>query len=164
MSCWISYRARCSGLAPLVLLAFWCGGCFLPLPEKEHQRDDMFGRTNITPQVIESLKAGQTRQEVLQRLGAPDGVFNEDRTFVYLWSTCMGYYFVYAGTNPDSGWHIVPNGHALIIQFDDAGVLQRHENLSKNNWSDLKEVRLGRTSFPREIQNPPGPATLPTGE
>src|SRR5205809_3605238 len=79
---------------PLLLFcALWCSGCVMaPIPTKEHHRDDLPGRSNITPEAIEILKPGLTRQEVLVHLGSPDGVFEHERTFVYLWSNCAGYF------------------------------------------------------------------------
>lgn len=153
-------------LAPLALLAFSCCGCLMaPIPTTEHQRDDLPGRTNITPEVIEGLRPGiTTRQEVLARLGTPDGVFERERTFVYLWSKCAGYFtwFIYGYVAGGSaGAAPVGKGYALIIEFDAAGAFQRQRIVSKNNWTDWAGPSVDRTHFPEAILNPTA-APLPS--
>lgn len=136
-----------------------------PIPTKEHQRDDMPGRQNITPEMVEGLKPGISRLQVLQHLGTPDGVFEKERTFVYLWSNCAGYFtwFIYTGTVAPGSAGVAPvgKGYALIVEFDDAGVLQRHQTLFTNNWVDWDGPRVDRTVFPQALRNPhaaPAPA------
>ena len=134
-----------------------CGCIVVPIPTREHQRDDLPGRTNITPQAIEALRAGETtRQEVLQSLGNPDGVFDSERTFVYLWSNCAGYIFWMAGSQyrADADLLVVGKGYALIIDFGDDGRLRRQQTLSMNNWSDWSGPRIDRVAFPKAIRNP----------
>lgn len=136
-----------------------------PIPTREHHRDDMPGRENITPEVVEALKPGITRLEVLQRLGSPDGVFEEGRTFVYLWSNCAGYFtwFIYAGWVAPGSAGVAPvgKGYALIIEFDHAGNLQSHQVHSTNNWTNWDGPRVDSTVFPQAVLNPsaaPAPA------
>ena len=146
-------------LPAVSVLLVLCGGCVMaPIPTREHHRDDLPGRSNITPQVIEGLKPGITRQEVLVRLGSPDGVFQRERTFVYLWSNCAGYFtwFIYAGIAAPGSAGVAPvgKGYVLIIEFDDAGKLSRHQTLSTNNWVDWEGPRVDRTVFPQAVRNP----------
>ena len=153
--------------APLALLLFFCCGCIVvPIPTKEHQRDDLPGRTNITPQDIAALRAGETtREAVLLNLGNPDGVFDRERTFVYLWSNCAGYLFWAAGSEYRAAADVVVigKGYALIIDFDDRGMLLRQQTLSSNNWSEWKGPRIASTVFPEAIRNPTSlPAPPPT--
>ena len=136
-----------------------------PIPTKEHQRDDMPGRQNITPELVESLKPGASRLQVLQQLGTPDGVFDHERTFVYLWSNCAGYFtwFIYVGMVAPGSAGVAPvgKGYALIIEFDDAGNLQSHQMHSTNNWTNWEGPRVDRTVFPQAVLNPraaPAPA------
>jgi outer membrane protein assembly factor BamE (lipoprotein component of BamABCDE complex) len=142
----------------VVLLVLSCSGCIVvPIPTREHQREDLPGRTNITPQAIEALRAGETtRQEVLQRLGNPDGVFDRERTFVYLWSNCAGYLFWAAGSESRAAADVVVigKGYALIIDFDEDGRLLRQQTLSKNNWANWSGPRIDGTGFPQAIRNP----------
>jgi outer membrane protein assembly factor BamE (lipoprotein component of BamABCDE complex) len=129
-----------------------------PIPTAEHKRDDMPGRQNITSEAVEALKPGISRLQVLQQLGTPDGVFEQDRTFVYLWSNCAGYFtwFIYTGSvaGGSAGAMPVGKGYALIIEFDDAGALQRHQTLFTNNWVDWEGPRVDRTVFPQAVLNP----------
>ena len=129
----------------------------VPIPTKEHQRDDMPCRTNITPQAIEALQAGETtRQDVLQRLGTPDGVFENERTFVYLWSYCAGYVFWADGSQyrAEADVCIVGKGYALIIDFDDNGRLLRQQTLSANNWGKWSGPMIEGTVFPQALRDP----------
>jgi len=129
-----------------------------PIPTAEHKRDDMPGRQNITPEVVESLKPGISRLQVLQQLGTPDGVFEQDRTFVYLWSNCTGYFtwFIYTGTvaGGSAGAMPVGKGYALIIDFDDQGRLLRQQTLAANNWGQWTGPMIEGTVFPHALRDP----------
>jgi hypothetical protein len=144
--------------APLMICLLFCGGCLLlPIPTPEHQNDDLPGRSNVTAEVIESLKPGlTTRLEILQRLGAPDGVFDNERTFVYLWSKTAGYFVwaFFSNVQAGSGAETIGKGYALIVELDEAGKFRRHEILSKNNWTHWEGPRVDRTVFPEAIRNP----------
>jgi len=50
----------------------------------------------------------------------------------------------------------VGKGYALIIEFDEAGALQRHRVASNNNWVNWEGPRVDRTVFPQAILNPSG--------
>ena len=143
----------------MLFAALSCCGCVMaPIPTQEHHRDDLPGRTNITTEAIDALQPGlTTRQEVLLKLGTPDGVFEQERTFVYLWSKCAGYFswFMYAGMAAGSaGTEPVGKGYALIMEFDHSGVFQRHRIVSKNNWVDWAGPSIDRTHFPEAILSP----------
>lgn len=105
------------------------GGCIaVPVPLPEHSGSDA---PHGDPKAAAEIRDGvSTRADVMLALGEPDRAWRGDRCFVYSQPRIKGaWVVVVAGAGGGGGMFGVPWGeyHALLIEFDGAGVVRRHE-------------------------------------
>ena len=113
-------------------------GCIILTPE----HGDLGTRRRLEKTTLDSILVGKTtREEVLLRLGEPDFADRDDRVFVYHWAMVAGYWGI-AAYSSSVGGHIARQ-YFLIMEFDDHGVVKRHE---------LKEPKH---SFLLDLSSPP---------
>lgn len=92
-------------------------------------------------QSLDVLRGAATREEVLLRLGEPDWAASRDRVFVYTWQSEWGtvlYASPYggpAGVEPVRG-----RKHFLVLEFDEAGLLQRAETKTAFRTPAVQEL------------------------
>lgn len=115
----------------LTLVAVALQGCVvLPVPTPEHGL--ISGRGEVTEADTVGFEVGKTRrEEVLLRFGEPSATFQDERVFLYHWSTVRGYVvlaWMYGIGNPQLS-HI-PQDYLLLLAFDDSGHLRRFERTS----------------------------------
>jgi hypothetical protein len=103
-------------LVPALAVLGWCG-CATPTPP------------GISPDanILGFLKNGATRRaEVVERLGEPSAVFEQDHILTYrvAGDSKRGFWIRGRVGQPNFGWIGVNN--SLVLVFDESGVLQRH--------------------------------------
>ena len=104
------------------LLILFSSACVV-IPTPEH-RDH--GRVPCDDEKTAFMVQDTTnKEEILLKLGEPDLVLNQERTFVYRWEMVAAYFFV-GGYGAGAGGPI-QRSHFLIIEFDDKNIVSRHE-------------------------------------
>ena len=108
----------------LLMLTLLMTGCVVvPIPAN---RPDPSVRTNITPETVNHLGAGDvSRTDVLLQLGEPDEVSLEERQFRYhteriKWDV---YWLLAGGYSATDGIIEVKRFYDLVLRFDDRGIL-----------------------------------------
>lgn len=115
----------------LTLVAVALQGCVVfPVPTPKHGL--ISGRGEVTEADTVGFEVGKTtREEVLLRFGEPSATFQDERVFLYHWSTVRGYVVVawmYDIGNPELS--PIPQDYLLLLAFDDSGHLRRFERTS----------------------------------
>jgi len=125
----------------LALVSTALHGCvILPIPTPEH--DLVSGRGEVTEADTVGLEVGKTmREEVLLRFGEPSGTLQDERVFLYHWSTVRGYViwavgWAYAGRGDIVA---VPKDYLLLLEFDESGRLRRFERTSLRLFESVTE-------------------------
>lgn len=101
-------------------------GC-LVVPISASGKQTLAGRRVDSDRVIR-LEAGRTtRAQVIAELGPPDVIWEDRRVLAYDWHVKRGEIFwMIAGGNSATGGIIdIPQHQVLLMQFDEADVLQR---------------------------------------
>jgi outer membrane protein assembly factor BamE (lipoprotein component of BamABCDE complex) len=122
--------------ACLAILALW--GC-VPLPATHVEKREF--ERNIDEQSMLAFAIGKTtRREILLNLGQPDGVMDDERTFIYLAdATEAGYKwrFLYAlpagpysavvGLTPETAGPQSEERYRLTVWFDEQGLVKNYK-------------------------------------
>jgi hypothetical protein len=134
-------------------MAWLVTGCaVVPIPTRRHVPLGFEVRGPVPVKAIDSLAAGSaTRARVLLALGEPDHAWNDDRFFLYRWTTVGGYWmWMITGGYQGAGGSL-PYGerqHDLLFAFDDSGVLRWRGELRQ--W-DVGDRTAERPSLPMEL-------------
>lgn len=109
------------------LLGAVTAGCIIiPTPENIL----LEGRGVIEEKEEARFVPGETRREdVLLRFGEPDLVADEGRLLAYHWARASAWVFI--GAYPGGAVMPLARHHFLVLEFNAAGLLQRHEFLDK---------------------------------
>lgn len=120
---------RCLPVAALLaaLLGAVTAGCIIiPTPENLL----LEGRGVIEEKEQARFVPGESRREdVLLHFGEPDLIADEGRVLAYHWARASAWVFI--GAYPGGAVMPLARHHFLVIEFDAAGLLRRHEFLDK---------------------------------
>jgi len=100
----------------------------LPIPTGENK---VLAGTPVTAEQLAFLERGPTSQNtVLQQLGNPNVIWEDEKLFVYFWDVRQGVLFwaVYAS---GAGMTDIPKHYLLLIQFDDEERVKRFERTTR---------------------------------
>lgn len=117
------HRMGVLGLAALL-------GCVDPVAVQEK-----FRAFQVT--TLSFLVAGRTpRQEILLRLGAPTGRFENDRIFTYDFVRDQSGEWRRVGGTTFADWRfqVLPGTCSLVLVFREDGVLERHAVVLDRDW------------------------------
>ena len=117
----------------LLASALLQSGCIiLPVPTAE--RKVLEGKP-VAPEQLAFLSSGATtKEQVVDRLGEPDVIWEEARVYAYNWVMRSGVLFwaVGGGYTGAAGMEDIPSNHVLLIQFDRSGRVRRHESVVRS--------------------------------
>ena len=100
-----------------------CSGC-LYFPMGEHGL--LSGRAVLDKGPLNHLKVGEsTAEQVLLKLGSPDGTINSGEVFIYSWGTVAGMWMPIMGSQGSAS----ERTYLLLMKFNDAQVLEKYEVL-----------------------------------
>jgi hypothetical protein len=130
---------------PLLLCAMISQiGCIMvPIPTQEGKV--LAGKPVAEEQLLFLSPDTTTKEEVLERLGSPDVIWEEAHLFAYNWVMRQGILFwaVGAGNSGAAGAWDIPKRYMLLIQFDDQDRVRRFDRavwpLRKSYGDFLKE-------------------------
>ena len=128
----------------LLCIALSLTSCVMvPLPTKEDK--ELAGKP-VTKEQLAFLTPKMTmKQEVIERLGPPNVIWEDARVFAYNWQMRQGILFWAVGAyyTGDAGMTDIPKHYLLLIQFDEQDLVQRFERtvcpLHKSYSECLKE-------------------------
>lgn len=104
----------------MVLAVLASSGC---IPLVPHYSPQYPTRSNVESRLESFPIAEKTRREdVLLRLGEPDGTSNHQRIFIYRWTKVIGFIPGYYASVP------IPRDTVLTIEFDEEGVVKKVES------------------------------------
>lgn len=140
---------------PLLLITVLSCGCILPVPTPENT---VLGGTPVSEEQLAFIRLGETpKEKVLERLGAPQIIWDDARIFVYEWEMRQGILFwaVAAGYSAGFGAIDIRARYVLAIQFDEEERVHRFERLQRKGLQSFGEFlreweRQTRTSIPEE--------------
>jgi len=146
-------------IAICVFLYSLCVGCVI-VPTPEHTPKEINTRGEIDTKVFESKRVGSTsKEEVLLKLGEPDGVWKDERYFLYRWGTVRGYVGTYGSSRRG---YVGAERHHWLIEFDEEDVIKQLGDFE--TWAAKVQGQKDRPldpSTPVEIQvsclHPPKP-------
>jgi outer membrane protein assembly factor BamE (lipoprotein component of BamABCDE complex) len=129
----------------------------VPIPTKE---DKVLAGKPVTKEQLAFLRPKITmKQEVIERLGSPNVIWEDARVFVYNWEMRQGILFWVVGAyyTGGAGMTDIPKHYLLLIQFDEQDLVRRFERaacpFNKSYSEFLKEwVKNTAITSPR---NPP---------
>lgn len=113
---------------PLLLCAMISqAGCILPIPTQE--RKVLAGKPVTEEQLVFLSPDTTKKEEVLDRLGSPDVIWEEARLFAYNWVMRRGIllWAVGGGYSGAAGSWDIPKRYMLLIQFDDKDRVRRFD-------------------------------------
>jgi len=115
------YRLQvATGLMVVALLP----ACVIPLPIQEAYRHG--SRENLGAAAKESIVAGKTtREEILLRLGQPDGAALDESWLLYVCVRSKGGVLVFIYPSPAMPAFETVDYTRLVVYFDEAGVVER---------------------------------------
>ncbi len=105
-------------LALMMGLSLWLGGCILlPLPASEKL---LAGKPVTEAQLAFLVPKATMKQEVVERLGSPNFVWEDARLFGYNWEMRQGMliWFIGAAAGGAGGVANILEFHLFLIQFD----------------------------------------------
>ena len=115
----------------------------LPIPTTEGK---VLAGKPVTEEQLSFLVANiTTRQDVIERLGNPNIIWEDRRVFAYNWDMRQGILFWAVGAHYTGGAGMIdiPKHYLLLIQFDEQYLVQRFERtvrpLSQSYIEFLKE-------------------------
>ena len=100
-------------------LALLQAGCMLPVPLSENK---VLAGKSISEYRLSFLQSkSATRQDVEERIGKPDILWEDERVYVYDWDMRQGVllYAMGGGYSGAAGLQEIPRHHLLIIRFDE---------------------------------------------
>lgn len=128
-------------LAALAVVAL--AGCIaIPVPLSEKK---VLQGTPVSAEQIAFLQAGATtRAEAFERLGAPQFEWEDARVSIYQWDMRQGVLLWAVGAYSTGGVGVedIPRHHLLLLEFDAAGRLVRHEKAVRPLLKSLPEFLL----------------------
>jgi outer membrane protein assembly factor BamE (lipoprotein component of BamABCDE complex) len=113
----------------LMLLIESC--VMVPVPTKE---DKVLAGNQVTDEQLSFLTAKiTTKQEVIERLGNPNIIWEDVRVFVYKWDMRQGILFWAAGAHYQGavGMNDIAKHYLLLIQFDEQGRILRFARMTR---------------------------------
>lgn len=135
-------------IIPLLFCALMSqAGCILlPIPTQE--RRVLAGTPVTNEQLIFLAPNVTTKNEVMDRLGSPDVIWEEARLFTYNWVVRQGIliWAVGGGYSGAAGILDIPKRYMLLIQFDDQDRVQRFERAvrpSYKSYGDFLKEWIG---------------------
>lgn len=124
----------------------------LPVPTAE---DKVLAGSPVKPEQLAFLKTGTTTQQhVIQRLGQPNVIWEDAHIYVYHWDMRQGILFWAVGGMSggamagSGGMTDIPKHYLLLLQFDDAGRLQRFERTSRSSTQSLADFLTNWAATP----------------
>ncbi|HET6250730.1 MAG TPA: hypothetical protein VFE47_23780 [Tepidisphaeraceae bacterium] len=128
----------------LLLAVTLIGGC-VPVIAPDSPVGQLQPRV-IAPDRINSLQDGiTTAEKVLLELGEPDYAWDRQRVFVYCWATNdVASVSLTHLSRPDGYWPLFINHHFLLIAFDDAGHVSRHQLMEDDSSHRIRLDDLRR--------------------
>ena len=110
----------------LILVVIWASACIaIPFPA-----DEVTSGHEISEEEVLFIESGvTTRQQVLERLGDPSVIWEDERVVAYNWEH-VGWRMAIvaaAGGTGVGGVLDVTTPHALVIQFDEADRVKKFE-------------------------------------
>jgi hypothetical protein len=145
---------------PVLLCAMMpLNGCMLlPIPTTE--RKVLAGKPVTQEQLAFLAPNITTKEEVKERLGSPDVIWEEAYLFAYNWVVRQGVliWAIGGGYSADAGLMDIPKRYVLLIQFDEQARLRRFERVVRPEFKSygalLKEwVRSSEKTPPQGSNN-----------
>ena len=131
------------GLMAVALLP----ACVIPLPISEAHRQG--SRENLGDAARESIVTGKTtREEVLLRLGPPDGAALDESWLLYVSVRSKGGVLVFIYPSPAFPAFETVDYTRLVIYFDEAGVVERTQ-IEQRTCSETEFITQGAEVKPR---------------
>jgi len=139
------------------VLSCLCLGCVvIPVPTKEHTPTGFNTRGEIDAAAVAFIQVGSTsKEEVLLKLGEPDGVWKDERYFLYRWTSVRGGYLIWIAADPNAGNSGIGGAtlererYDLLIEFDNRGVVRRIGDIAR--WAARIE---GQNDSPLDLSAP----------
>lgn len=117
--------------------------CVVPVPTKE---DKVLAGKPVTDEQLAFLAPKiTTQEEVIERLGSPNVIWEDARVFAYNWEMRQGILFWAVGgyATGAAGMKDIPKNYLLLIQFDEQNRVMRFTRtvrpLSQSYADCLKE-------------------------
>jgi hypothetical protein len=96
------------------------------------------------------MRVGNTsKEDVLLKLGEPDGVWKDERYFLYRWMSVRGGYVIWLTDYGADGITLDTKRCDLLIEFDDEGVVKRIGDIA--TWATKIE---GQKDTPLDLSSP----------
>lgn len=145
---------------PVLLCALMpLNGCLLlPIPTTEGK---VLAGKPVTQEQLAFLAPNiRTKEEVKERLGSPDVIWEEAHLFAYNWVVRRGVliWAIGGGYSADAGLKDIPKRYVLLIQFDEQARLRRFEKVVQpefksygallKEWVSTSEKALPQGSNP----------------
>lgn len=115
--------------AAVTLLILALSACImLPIPTYDIK---VLSGKPVTDEQLSFLKPlTTTKQDVIEKIGNPDIIWEDARIFVYPWDMRQGILFwaTGGGYTGAAGALDIPKHHVLLIQFDEQDIVQRFEH------------------------------------
>ncbi len=142
----------------LCILPLLASCVMLPIPTTESK---VLAGKPVKEEQLSFLKPNiTTKQDVIERLGSPNVIWEDVRVFAYNWDMRQGILFWAVGAYYSGGMGTmdIPKHYALLIQFDEQDRVQRFERRvrpSSQSYIDFLKEWV-KTPSPQSPQNPPG--------
>jgi outer membrane protein assembly factor BamE (lipoprotein component of BamABCDE complex) len=140
----------------IFLCSLFAGCVVVPVPTGKHTPQVFNTRGEIDAAALGFMHPGSTdKEEVLLQLGEPDGIWQDERYFLYRWVSVTGGYLICVAADPyggGSGGLIAPlkrKRYDLLIEFDDKGVVKRIGDI--DTWATKIE---GQKDAPLDLSTP----------
>lgn len=150
---------RCSAIHQiwLICITLILSGCvIIPIPTTESKV--LAGKPVAENQLSFLTRNITTKQEVTERLGSPDVIWEDKRVFVYNWDMRQGILFWAVGAHVTGafGTEDIPKHYLLLIQFDEQDRVHRVERTVRplhKSYADFLREWSAADPFPSREKN-----------
>ncbi len=120
----------------LIIPVLFVQGCYiLPIPTGE---DKVLAGDEVTNEELNFIRPGiTTKKEVVERLGEPTVIWEDERIFAYDWQMRWG--ILLWAHYPSSGVEDIANKYVLLIRFDPNDQVERFEATERSNFDSYGE-------------------------
>ena len=138
---------KLSYLTFTAILLLFCAGC-IPIPTGEFTGEGTSIGRGISRGGLDSKNLAlihpeaTTKEEVLLNLGEPDFASQNERKFVYWWSTYQGIWVIPGPHLAGGGGAILNHLYLFLVEFDEKDIVKRFELKKRTGGGELERASI----------------------